>query len=76
MGKIEIFGKSLNEPKGLSGSDAPIPEPFGGIPSGIFATFAVVILTASIASYIPNYNDEGNNYISNTAHNSEIASLQ
>ena len=54
MGKIEIFGKSLDEPKGLSGSDLPIPEPFGGIPSGIFAIFAVVILTASIASYIPN----------------------
>ena len=53
MAKIEIFGKSLNEPKSLSGSSAPIPEPFGGIPSGIFAVFAVVILTLAIASYIP-----------------------
>jgi len=53
MAKIEIFGKSMNEPKGLSGSGAPIPEPFGGIPSGVFAVFAVVILTLSLASYIP-----------------------
>ena len=53
MAKIEIFGKSLNEPKSLSSSSAPIPEPFGGIPSGIFAVFAVVILTLAIASYIP-----------------------
>ena len=50
MDKIEVFGKSLNKPRGLSGGDAPIPEPFGGIPSGVFAIFAVVILTLSIAT--------------------------
>ena len=53
MDKIEVFGKSLNKPRGLSGGDAPIPEPFGGIPSGVFAIFAVVILTLSIATYMP-----------------------
>ena len=45
MDKIEIFGKTLNKPKVLSGSSTPIPDPFGGIPSGVFAVFAVVILT-------------------------------
>ena len=49
MDKIEVFGKALNKPKGLSGSSAPIPEPFGGIPSGVFAVFAVVILTLALA---------------------------
>ena len=57
MGKIEVFGKSLNKPKGLSGPSAPIPEPFGGIPSGVFAVFAVVILTLALASYIPEDED-------------------
>ena len=59
MDKIDVFGKSLNKPKGLSGSSLPIPEPFGGIPSGIFAIFAVVILTLSVATYMPG-NDEEN----------------
>ena len=53
MDKIEVFGKALNMPKGLSGSSTPIPEPFGGIPSGVFAVFAVVILTLALASYTP-----------------------
>ena len=53
MDKIEVFGKALNKPKVLSGSSAPIPEPFGGIPSGVFAVFAVVILTLALASYTP-----------------------
>ena len=63
MDKIEVFGKSLNKPRGLSGGDAPIPEPFGGIPSGVFAIFAVVILTLSIATYMPE-EDQQNNYSS------------
>ena len=58
MDKIDVFGKSLNKPKGLSGSSLPIPEPFGGIPSGVFAIFAVVILTLSIATYMPSDNEE------------------
>ena len=74
MGKIEIFGKSLNEPKGLSGSSAPIPEPFGGIPSGVFAVFAVVILTLSIASYIPD--DEETSSTSNDLSLSESEYLE
>ena len=53
MDKIEVFGKALNKPKVLSGSSAPIPEPFGGIPSGVFAVFAVVILTLALLSYNP-----------------------
>ena len=53
MDKIEVFGKALNKPKVLSGSSAPIPEPLGGIPSGVFAVFAVVILTLALASYTP-----------------------
>ncbi len=53
MDKIEVFGKPLNKPSGMSGPSAPIPEPFGGIPSGVFAIFAVVILTLAIASYAP-----------------------
>ena len=63
MDKIEVFGKSLNKPRGLSGGDVPIPEPFGGIPSGVFAIFAVVILTLSIATYMPE-EDQQNNYSS------------
>ena len=74
MGKIEIFGKSLNEPKGLSGSSAPIPEPFGGIPSGVFAVFAVVILTLSIASYIPD--DEETSSTSNDLTSSQSTYLE
>ncbi|MFL2943793.1 MAG: hypothetical protein ACJZ2J_00465, partial [Candidatus Poseidoniales archaeon] len=58
MDKIEVFGKSLNKPSGISGSSAPIPEPFGGIPSGVFAVFAVVILTLSIATYMPGDDEE------------------
>ena len=53
MDKIEVFGKTLNKPKVLSGSSTPIPDPFGGIPSGVFAVFAVVILTLTLASYTP-----------------------
>ena len=63
MDTNEVFGKSLNKPRGLSGGDAPIPEPFGGIPSGVFAIFAVVILTLSIATYMPE-EDQQNNYSS------------
>ena len=63
MDKIEVFGKSLNKPRGLSGGDVPVPEPFGGIPSGVFAIFAVVILTLSIATYVPE-EDQQNNYSS------------
>ena len=53
MDKIEVFGKTLNKPKVLSGSSTPIPDPFGGISSGVFAVFAVVILTLALASYTP-----------------------
>lgn len=63
MDKIEVFGKSLNKPRGMSGGGAPIPEPFGGIPSGVFAIFAVVILTLSVATYMPS-DDSKNNYSS------------
>ena len=58
MDKIEIFGKSLNKPSGISGPSAPIPEPFGGIPYSVFAVFAVVILTLSIATYMPGDDEE------------------
>ena len=58
MDKIEVFGKSLNKPSGISGPSAPIPQPFGGIPSGVFAVFAVVILTLSIATYMPGDDEE------------------
>ena len=58
MDKIEVFGKPLNKPSGMSGPSAPIPEPFGGIPSGVFAVFAVVILTLSIATYMPGDDEE------------------
>ncbi len=43
----------MNTPQsiaGLSGLDA---APMGGIPSGVFAIFAVVILTVSLATYMP-----------------------
>ncbi|SVA44577.1 uncharacterized protein METZ01_LOCUS97431, partial [marine metagenome] len=75
MDKIEVFGKSLSKPKGISGSNAPIPEPFGGVPSGVFAIFAVVILTLSIASYMPD--DNGDNDVnSNTLTSSQSTYLQ
>ena len=73
MDKIEVFGKALNKPKVLSGSSAPIPEPFGGIPSGVFAIFAVIILTLSIANYIPGDNED--NVSSNTLTSSQSAYL-
>ncbi|MDE0741255.1 MAG: beta-propeller domain-containing protein [Candidatus Poseidoniia archaeon] len=58
--KIEVFGKSMNTPQsiaGLSGLDA---APMGGIPSGVFAIFAVVILTVSLATYMPEDLDSSN----------------
>ena len=58
MDKIKVFGKSLNKPSSISGPSAPIPEPFGGISSGVFAVFAVVILTLSIATYMPGDDEE------------------
>ena len=51
--KIDVFGKSFNTPRTLLDLSSPQPEPFGGIPSGVFAVFAVIILGISIASYIP-----------------------
>jgi len=51
--KIDIFGKSLNAPISVVSLSAPQPEPFGGIPSGVFAVFAVVILAVSVVSYFP-----------------------
>ena len=51
--KIEIFGKSLNTPISVASLSAPQPEPFGGIPSGVFAVFAVIILAVSVVSYFP-----------------------
>ena len=75
MDKIEVFGKSLSKPEGISGSNAPIPEPFGGVPSGVFAIFAVVILTLSIASYMPD--DNGDNKVNpNTLTSSQSTYLQ
>ena len=58
--KIEVFGKSMNTPQsiaGLSGLDA---APMGGIPSGVFAIFAVVILIVSLATYMPEDLDSSN----------------
>ena len=51
--KIEIFGESMNTPKSITGLSGLDPAPMGGIPSGIFAIFAVVILTVSLAAYMP-----------------------
>ena len=51
--KIDVFGKSLNTPRTMLDLSSPQPEPFGGIPSGVFAVFAVIILGISLASYIP-----------------------
>ena len=60
--KIDVFGKSLNTPRTMLDHTnlsairlrPAAPEPFGGIPSGVFAVFAVIILGISLASYIPN----------------------
>ena len=43
--KIDIFGKSLNTPSSITSFSDFQPEPSGGIPSGVFAIFAVLILT-------------------------------
>ena len=48
--KIDIFGKSLNTPSSISSFSDFQPEPSGGIPSGVFAIFAVAILTLSLGS--------------------------
>ena len=74
MDKIEVFGKSLNKPKGLSGPSTPIPEPFGGIPSGVFALFAVVILTLSLATYMPSEDED--NITSNALTSSQSSYLE
>ncbi|SVD84983.1 uncharacterized protein METZ01_LOCUS437837, partial [marine metagenome] len=50
--KIDIFGKSLNTPISVVSLSASQPEPFGGIPSGVFAVFAVTILALSLGSGI------------------------
>jgi len=51
--KIEVFGKSFNEPRAIASLSGSQPEPFGGIPSGVFAVFAVLILALSLNSYFP-----------------------
>ena len=51
--KIEIFGKSMNSPQAIAGLSGSTVGPTGGIPSGMFAIFAVVILTVSLATYLP-----------------------
>ena len=51
--KFEVFGKSFNEPRSISGLSGTPPSPIGGIPSGVFAIFAVLILSLSLASYLP-----------------------
>ena len=48
--KMDIFGKSLNTPSSISTFSDFQPGPSSGIPSGVFAIFAVVILTLSIGS--------------------------
>ena len=60
--KIEVFGKSMNTPQSIAGLSGPAVAPMGGIPSGVFAIFAVAILTVSLAAYMPedtNYPDQG-----------------
>jgi len=52
--KIDLFGKSFNTPRTMLDVSSSQPEPFGGIPSGVFAVFAVIILGISIVSYLPN----------------------
>jgi len=51
--KIEVFGKSMDTPQSIAGLSGLDPAPMGGIPSGVFAIFAVVILTVSLATYMP-----------------------
>ncbi|MDG1544121.1 MAG: beta-propeller domain-containing protein, partial [archaeon] len=51
--KIEIFGKSMNSPQSIASLSGSAVGPTGGIPSGMFAIFAVVILTVSLATYLP-----------------------
>jgi len=51
--KIDIFGKSLKSPSSIASFSDFQPEPSGSIPSGIFAIFTVVILTVSLATYMP-----------------------
>ena len=51
--KFEIFGKSFNEPRSISGLSGVPTSPIGGIPPGAFAIFAVLILSFSLASYLP-----------------------
>ena len=51
--KIEIFGKSMNSPQSIAGLSGLATAPMSGIPSGVFAIFAVVILTISLATYMP-----------------------
>ena len=51
--KFEIFGKTFNEPRSISGLSGAPPSPIGGIPPGAFAIFAVLILSFSLASYLP-----------------------
>ena len=42
--KFEIFGKSFNEPRSISGLSGVPTSSIGGIPPGAFAIFAVLIL--------------------------------
>ena len=51
--KFEIFGKSFNEPRSISGLSGVPTNPIGGIPPGAFAIFAILILSFSLASYLP-----------------------
>lgn len=51
--KIEVFGKSMDTPQSIAGLSGLDPAPMGGIPSGVFAIFTVVILTVSLATYMP-----------------------
>ena len=51
--KIDLFGKTFNTPRTMLDVSSSQPEPFGGIPSGVFAVFAVIILGISIVSYLP-----------------------
>ena len=39
--KIDVFGKTFNTPSTMLDVSSSGPEPFGGIPSGVFAVFAV-----------------------------------
>ena len=55
--KIDLFGKTFNTPRTMLPLSAPQPDSFGGIPPGVFAVFAVVILGISLASYLPDDTD-------------------